>query len=87
MVPSPLPVGRLPAAGLRCPPQALPGRGRAGAGAVLPDPGGAADQPGEPQKDLDPVSSVIPAFFFFPLPLVPVRVQILDGTGLVWFGV
>lgn len=55
-VPSSLPPGRLPAARLPRPPHAVPGRGRPRAGAVLPDPGGAADQPGEQQEDGDPVS-------------------------------
>lgn len=63
LVSSPVPAGRLPAAGLLRPPHALPGRGRAGAGAVLPDPGGAAGQPGEQQKDLDPVSCFSSLFF------------------------
>lgn len=55
-VPGPLPAGRLPAARLRRSPHAFPRRRRSRAGAVLPDPGGAAAQPGEQQEDRDPVS-------------------------------
>lgn len=59
-VQSPLAAGCLPAAGLHSSPHALPRWKRPRAGAVLPDPQGAAGLPREQQEDGDPVSLTIP---------------------------
>lgn len=59
-VQSSLPAGRLPAARLHSSPHALSRRRRSRAGAVLPDPRGAAGQPREQQEDCDPVSELMP---------------------------
>ena len=58
-VQSSLPAGRLPAARLHSSPHALSRRRRSRAGAVLPDPRGAAGQPREQQEDCDPVSELM----------------------------
>lgn len=58
-LPCPRPAGRLPAERIHRPPHAFSRWKCPGAAAVLPDPGGAAVQPGEQQEDVGPVSHTV----------------------------